>query len=162
LQIDGKNPDAILYEPVSKRVFTFNGRSRNATAIDAASGAAVGTVALDGRPEFAAADGEGSVFANIEDSSAVVRFDARTLAVNARQVQRRGARAHAARRSHAGAGYEDPPRLPGSRRVRRGSRRDRGAPASAPADDPRQLRDPRARALTGARSSGRERKPGST
>jgi len=32
----GENPDAILYDPASKRVFTFNGRSQDATAIDAA------------------------------------------------------------------------------------------------------------------------------
>src|SRR5579862_7045097 len=31
----GQNPDAILYDPATKRVFTFNGRSQDATAIDA-------------------------------------------------------------------------------------------------------------------------------
>jgi DNA-binding beta-propeller fold protein YncE len=31
----GKNPDAIIYDPGSKRVFAFNGRSSDATAIDA-------------------------------------------------------------------------------------------------------------------------------
>src|SRR5436305_240309 len=34
----GKNPDAIVYDPVSKRVFSFNGTSKDATAIDAKSG----------------------------------------------------------------------------------------------------------------------------
>src|SRR5579864_6893446 len=37
VQVTGENPDAILYEPVSKRVFTFNGHSKNATVIDAAT-----------------------------------------------------------------------------------------------------------------------------
>src|SRR5690348_15186155 len=38
------NPDAILYEPVSKRVFIFNGRGKNAAAINAADGSVVGTI----------------------------------------------------------------------------------------------------------------------
>lgn len=80
----GRNPDAILYEPSSRRVFAFNGGSNSATAIDAATGKVVGTVALNGRPEFATADGTGRVFVNLEDSSAVAAFDARTLAVTAR------------------------------------------------------------------------------
>ena len=49
----GKNPDGILYDPYSKRVFAFNGRSNDVTAIDAASGKVAGTVALDGKPECA-------------------------------------------------------------------------------------------------------------
>jgi DNA-binding beta-propeller fold protein YncE len=80
----GRNPDAIIYEPVTKRVFVFNAGSRSATAIDAASGAVVGTVALDGRPEFAVADGHGKVFVNLEDSSAVAGFDAKSLKVESR------------------------------------------------------------------------------
>src|ERR1700681_3615349 len=56
--IDAKNPDAIIYDPVSKRVFTGNGSSQNVTAIDAVTNAVVGNVALPGRPEFAAAGNE--------------------------------------------------------------------------------------------------------
>src|SRR6267143_1232190 len=40
------NPDAIIYDSVSKRVFTFNGRGKNATAINAADGTVDGTIAL--------------------------------------------------------------------------------------------------------------------
>src|SRR5439155_980186 len=82
--VTGANPDAIVYDPASKRVFTMNGRGANATAIDAIAGTVVGTVALNGRPEFAVSDGRGSIFVNIEDSNAVVRFNARTLQVEAR------------------------------------------------------------------------------
>jgi DNA-binding beta-propeller fold protein YncE len=84
IEIDAANPDAILYEPVMKRIFTFNGRSRNATAIDAATDSVVGTVPLGARPEAAVAVGDGRVFVNLEDSSAVVGFDARSLAVTSR------------------------------------------------------------------------------
>jgi hypothetical protein len=79
------NPDAILYEPVTKRVFTFNGGSRtagggkNATAINAADGTVLGTIDLRGKPEFAAADGKGSVYANNEDSSELHHIDAAGL-----------------------------------------------------------------------------------
>jgi hypothetical protein len=73
------NPDAILYEPVTKRVFTFNGRGKNATAINAADGTVLGNIDLRGKPEFAAADGKGSVYANNEDSSELHHIDAATL-----------------------------------------------------------------------------------
>jgi DNA-binding beta-propeller fold protein YncE len=75
----GTNPDAILYDPASKRVFTMNGRSHDTTAVDAASGKVVGTLPLGGKPEFAQADGAGHVFVNIEDTSEIVQFDAKNL-----------------------------------------------------------------------------------
>jgi DNA-binding beta-propeller fold protein YncE len=79
----GENPDAILYDPASKRVFAFNGRSHDATAIDAASGNVVGTIKLEGKPEFAASDGKGGVFVNIEDKSQIDAIDPNKLAVKA-------------------------------------------------------------------------------
>jgi len=77
----GMRPDGILYDAASKRIFTFNSNSKDATAVDPASGKAVGTVALGGKPEAAASDGAGTIFVNIEDKSEVVAFDAKTLAV---------------------------------------------------------------------------------
>src|SRR6202795_4527996 len=77
----GENPDAILYDPATKRVFTFNGRSQDATAIDATNGTVLGTIKLDGKPEFAASDGQGGVFVNIEDKSELTAIDPGKLAV---------------------------------------------------------------------------------
>ena len=77
----GKNPDAIIYDPDSKRVFAFNGSSNDATAIDAKSGTVAGTIALGGKPEFAVADEKGQVFVNIEDTSEIVQFDSKKLAI---------------------------------------------------------------------------------
>jgi len=71
----GSGPDAILYDPFSKRVFTFNGRGLDATAVDAAKGEVVGTLELGGKPEFAATDEKGTIFVNIEDKSELVAFD---------------------------------------------------------------------------------------
>jgi hypothetical protein len=79
VKTDG-NPDAILYEPVTKRVFTFNGRGKNATAINAADGTvAAGTIPLNGKPEFAAADGKGTIYVNNEDTSDLYHLDAQSL-----------------------------------------------------------------------------------
>ena len=79
----GMNPDAIIYDPASRRVFAFNGRSADATAIDAASGTVAGTIALGGKPEFAAADGKGMVYVNIEDKNEVVAIDSKNLTAKA-------------------------------------------------------------------------------
>ena len=80
----GENPDAILYDPATKRVFTFNGRSNDATALDAASGKVLGTIKLDGKPEFAATDLKGTVFVNIEDKSELTVIDPNKLEVKAK------------------------------------------------------------------------------
>ncbi len=77
----GERPDAILYDPFSKHVFTFNARSKDSTAIDAASGKVVGTVALGGKPEFPASDGQGKLYLNIEDKSQIAEVDVAKLKV---------------------------------------------------------------------------------
>jgi YVTN family beta-propeller protein len=77
----GQGPDSIIYDPATKRVFAFNGRGHSATVIDAAEGKEAGTIKLDGQPEFAAADGAGNVFVNLEDKSALVKLDAKEMSV---------------------------------------------------------------------------------
>jgi YVTN family beta-propeller protein len=75
----GDGPDAIAYDPSSKRVFTFNGRGKDTTAIDVATGKVAGTIPLGGKPEFAASDGKGRMYVNIEDKSEIVEFDPQAL-----------------------------------------------------------------------------------
>ena len=84
VQSVGENPDAILFDPATKRVFTFNGRSHNSTAIDAASGNIVGKIELGGKPEFGVSTGEGELFVNIEDKSELVAIDPKDLKVKSR------------------------------------------------------------------------------
>jgi DNA-binding beta-propeller fold protein YncE len=79
----GDNPDAILFEPFMKHVFTFNGRGKNATVFNT-HGKVVATIDLGGKPEFGASDGEGHVFVNVEDTSELVSIDARKNVVTAR------------------------------------------------------------------------------
>ena len=80
----GDNPDAILYDPATKRVFAFNGKSQDATAIDAANGRVLGTIKLEGKPEFAVSDGKGMIFVNIEDKSQLDAIDPSKLEVKSR------------------------------------------------------------------------------
>jgi len=84
VKVTGRNPDAIMYDPLSRRVFTFNGGGANATAIDPQTGTVVGTLDLGGKPEAAVADGRGHIYVNIEDKSELVAFDPKTLKVQGR------------------------------------------------------------------------------
>lgn len=81
VKITGENPDAIMYDQFSKKVFVFNGRTSNATVLDAATNDVVGTIALEGKPEFPASDGNGTVYVNIEDKSLISVIDVKTLKV---------------------------------------------------------------------------------
>jgi len=80
----GKKPDAIIYDPATSRVFAFNGGSKSATVIEAKDGKVAGTIDLGGGPEFAAADGNGYVYNNLEDESLVLKINSRTLKVEQR------------------------------------------------------------------------------
>ncbi len=78
----GQNPDAIIYEPVSHRVFTFNGRSSDSTAIDAKTGDVItASIPVGGKPEFAQIDGKGHIYVNIEDKNEIIEIDARNALV---------------------------------------------------------------------------------
>jgi len=93
----GTGPDSILFEPSTQTVWAFNGRSKDATVIDAASQKAgafgdrssspgwkvVATIPLPGKPEAPATDGKGLVYDNIEDKNEIVRLDAHTLKLTA-------------------------------------------------------------------------------
>jgi DNA-binding beta-propeller fold protein YncE len=81
VNVTGRNPDAIVYDNVSQRVITFNGRSSNATVLDAKTNMVVGSIALPGKPEFAVADGKGKIYVNIEDKNEVLQIDAATMKV---------------------------------------------------------------------------------
>src|SRR5262249_47986348 len=77
----GTNPDGILFEPITNTVWAFNGRSKDATVIDAKTKQVVATVALPGKPEFPVADGKGSIFVNIEDKNEIAHLDAKSHAL---------------------------------------------------------------------------------
>jgi len=76
--------DCVIYDPSSKHVFVMNGDPHSSTVIDAKSGSVVGTIELGGGPEFAVADGKGTVYINLEDKSELVAVDSATLKIKSR------------------------------------------------------------------------------
>ncbi|WP_151085787.1 YncE family protein [Hymenobacter baengnokdamensis] len=80
----GPKPDALLYDAFSKRVFLFSNNGGKSTVLNATTGAVEGTAELEGDIEAPATDGKGHIFANVEDKSEVIEFDAKTLAVRLR------------------------------------------------------------------------------
>lgn len=80
----GKNPDAIIYEPISGRVFVFNHSGGDVTVINAADGKPAATIAVGGELEYAVSDDSGSIFVNIEDRGEIARIDNKALAVMSR------------------------------------------------------------------------------
>ncbi len=76
-ELKDNGPDAILYEPVTERVFGFG--EKGAAVIDAKTGALLRTIPLGGKPEFAQADGAGYVYVNIEDKNEIAKLDARQM-----------------------------------------------------------------------------------
>ena len=71
----GSNPDAILYDPASHRLMTFNGKSKDVTLIDAVHGSVIATVAAGGKPEFAQPGADGLVWFNVEDTNEMAALD---------------------------------------------------------------------------------------
>ena len=67
--------DAVLYDPVSKHVFTMNGDANSVSAIDPATGDRVGDIPLGGKPEFGVSDRAGKLYVNLEDKGEVVELD---------------------------------------------------------------------------------------
>jgi hypothetical protein len=76
-----EDADAIIYDPASNRVFTFNGDAHSSTVIAAREGTLVTNIALGGKPEYGASAGDGKVYANLTDVSEVVEIDAKTATV---------------------------------------------------------------------------------
>jgi YVTN family beta-propeller protein len=78
----GENPDALLYDKFSRRIFVFNHKGGSVTAIDAATGKAIETVKLGGAAaEAGVSDEKGTIFVNLEDLNEIITFDAKTLAI---------------------------------------------------------------------------------
>jgi DNA-binding beta-propeller fold protein YncE len=76
--------DSIVYDPVSKLVFTFNGNSKNASVIDPVKGVVLKTLDMGGGPEFPVADGKGMIYDNNEETNEVVAIDTRTQTIKTR------------------------------------------------------------------------------
>jgi DNA-binding beta-propeller fold protein YncE len=79
-----KDCDVIFYDSASARVFTFNGDSKNATAIDPKSLKVVGTIDLGGEPEVGVADAKGLIYDNLASTGEILVINAKALKVTQR------------------------------------------------------------------------------
>ena len=80
----GKKPDAIVYDPFTGRVFAANGESGTLTVIDAAQSKVLATIDVGGKLEFAAVDGKGHLYVNVENKNILAVVDTAKLLVIAR------------------------------------------------------------------------------
>jgi YVTN family beta-propeller protein len=81
ITVAGKKADAVMYNAPSKQIFVFNNGSGNAVVIDALTDEVITVIEVGGAPEFAVADGKGTVFNNNEDTNEVTVIDTKTLKV---------------------------------------------------------------------------------
>jgi len=79
--VTGANPDAILFDAFSRKVFVFNARSNNVTVLDAVSNKILATITLSSNPEFAATNGKGLVYVNLESASSIAVLNTQTYKV---------------------------------------------------------------------------------
>src|SRR5260370_6557831 len=78
----GADPNAILFDRKTRRVFTVDRGSKQVTAIDPRTGKIAGTIEnLGGRTEHAASDEAGHIFLNIQDRHTLLKLDAQALKV---------------------------------------------------------------------------------
>lgn len=81
IPVTGKNPDGIIYDPFSKRIFAFEGHSSTVAVVDPQNLKQIGEIDMGGAPEFAVSDGNGLIYSNLEDKSRLAVIDTKTLKV---------------------------------------------------------------------------------
>ena len=79
-----EDADAIIYDPATKLVFTFNGDANSSTVIDPRKGTLITNIPLGGKPEYGQSARNGKIYANLTDSSQIVEIDAKNLKVTRR------------------------------------------------------------------------------
>jgi hypothetical protein len=81
IKVEGR-PDGILLEPFTDRVYIFSHASPSITVIDPKDGSVVGTIDIpDGAMEQAQSDGQGKLYADIENQKKIAVVDVKTLKV---------------------------------------------------------------------------------
>jgi YVTN family beta-propeller protein len=78
IDVEGRNPDALLYDPPSRHLYTFNGASEDISVIDPQGRRVIANIPAGGKPEFAATDAAGRIFYNIQDKSQLGVIDSST------------------------------------------------------------------------------------
>jgi DNA-binding beta-propeller fold protein YncE len=74
----GQGPDALMYVASTKEVWTFNGKGKSVTCVDASSLEVKATIPLEGKPEASVDHPEkGLVYVNLEDKSSIAVIDSK-------------------------------------------------------------------------------------
>lgn len=82
IEVQG-GPDGILHDAFNDRIYILSHIAPNATVINAADGAVLGTIDLGGQPEQGASDGKGHLYIDLEDKNQIAVVDAKTMMVTA-------------------------------------------------------------------------------
>jgi hypothetical protein len=78
IEVQGR-PDGILLEPLTDRVYIFSHQAPSITVIDPKDGSVVGTVDVGGAMEQAQSDGQGKLYADVENEKKIAVVDVKTL-----------------------------------------------------------------------------------
>lgn len=79
-----EDPDALLYDQFTNRVFVFNNDGMSITVIDALTNKVIKTFKAGGKPETGVTDGAGTIYVNLEDTNEIIVFDSKTLVIKKR------------------------------------------------------------------------------
>jgi DNA-binding beta-propeller fold protein YncE len=80
----GTGPDAAIFDPATGTVLVMDGRGGDVTLIDPDTATSPGRIEIGGKLEFAAADGHGKAFVNVEDKNVIAVIDVAARTVLAR------------------------------------------------------------------------------
>jgi DNA-binding beta-propeller fold protein YncE len=82
IEVQG-NPDGMLFDPSSQRVYVGSHIAPWLMVLDAKDGSVVGTVDIGGLAEQAVSDGKGHLYIDVEDKENIAVVDTKTLTVTA-------------------------------------------------------------------------------
>lgn len=81
IHLKGEDEDATLLDPVSGKVFVFEGDSKQAEVVDPKTMKEVAIVPLGAKPEFAVSNDHGLIYNNLESSSQIAVIDVHKMKV---------------------------------------------------------------------------------
>ena len=77
----GLKPDAAIWDAVARRAYIMNGKDGTVNILDPRAMKITGTVKVGGALEFAASDGAGRLYVNVEDKSEIAQIDLKSKKV---------------------------------------------------------------------------------
>lgn len=78
----GGEPDAILFDPASSKILSFDRGTSDIAVIDPATASVAATIKLPNAPEFPESDGRGRVYVNLEEGNAIGVIDTKKMVLD--------------------------------------------------------------------------------